>query len=65
MHESHYVIHPSLTKIYQDLKEINWWNNMKRDVANFVAKYMVCQQVKVEHMRPGGTSQEIALPLWK
>ena len=38
---------------------------MKRDVADFVSKCLNCQQVKVEHMRPGGTSQEIALPLWK
>ena len=38
---------------------------MKRDVADFVSKCLNYQQVKVEHMRPGGTSQEIALPLWK
>ena len=38
---------------------------MKRDVANFVSKCLNCQQVKVEHMRPSGTSQEIVLPLWK
>ena len=38
---------------------------MKCDVADFVSKCLNCQQVKVEHMRPGGTSQEIALHLWK
>ena len=38
---------------------------MNRDVVSFVAKCLNCQQVKVEQMRPGGTSQEIALPLWK
>lgn len=38
-------------------------NNMKRGVANFVAKCMVFQQVKVEHLRPGGTSQEIELSM--
>lgn len=41
-HDSRYTIHPSSTKIYHDLKEIYWWNNMKMYVANFVAKCMVC-----------------------
>ncbi|KAF3668716.1 putative LRR receptor-like serine/threonine-protein kinase MRH1-like [Capsicum annuum] len=52
-HTSRYVVHPGSTKMYQDLKNIYWWNNMKRDVANYVAKCLNCQQVKVEHMRPG------------
>ena len=37
-HTSRYVVHPGSTKMYQDLKTIYWWNNMKRDVANYVAK---------------------------
>ena len=38
---------------------------MKRDMAKYVSKCLNCQQVKVEYLRPGGTSQGIALPLWK
>ena len=64
-HMSRYVVHPSSTKMHQHLKTIYWWNNMKCDVANYVAKCLNCQQVKVKHLRPGGTSQEISLPLWK
>lgn len=64
-HTSRYVIHPGSSEIYHNLKIIYWWNNKKRDVANFVSKCLNCQKVKVEHLRPGGTSQEIALPLWK
>ncbi|KAF3639756.1 hypothetical protein FXO38_22481 [Capsicum annuum] len=30
---------------------------MKRDVANFIAKYMVCQQVNAKHLRPGGETR--------
>ncbi|KAF3659076.1 hypothetical protein FXO38_07330 [Capsicum annuum] len=40
-HELRYVVHPNSTKMYHDLKEIYWWNNIKRDVANFVARCMV------------------------
>ncbi|XP_047263672.1 uncharacterized protein LOC124896191 [Capsicum annuum] len=45
-HTLRYVVHPGSTKMYHDLKAIYWWNNMKHDVANFVAKCLNCQQVK-------------------
>ena len=64
-HTLRYVVHLGSTMMYHDLKTLYWWNNMKLDVADFLSKCLNCQQVKVEHMRPGGTSQEIALPLWK
>ena len=35
---------------------------MKRDIADFVSKF---QQVKVEHQKPGGMTQEIDIPTWK
>ncbi|XP_070039080.1 uncharacterized protein [Nicotiana tomentosiformis] len=38
--------------MYHDLKEIYWWNGMKRNVVEFVARYPNCQQVKDEHQRP-------------
>ncbi|XP_070022988.1 uncharacterized protein [Nicotiana sylvestris] len=53
-HTSRYSVHPSSTKMYHNLKEIYWWNNMKRDVADFVAKCPNYQQVKAEHQSPGG-----------
>nr|GFB24229.1 retrotransposon protein, putative, Ty3-gypsy subclass [Tanacetum cinerariifolium] len=39
MHESHkskYSIHPGSDKMYQDLKKLYWWPNMKADIATFV-----------------------------
>ena len=48
-HSSAYSVHPGSTKMYKDLKRYFWWNNMKRDVADHVAKCLVCQQVKIEH----------------
>ena len=38
---------------------------MKRDKADFVSKCPNCQQVKVEHHKPGGMTQEIDIPTWK
>ena len=63
-HGSYYSIYIGSTKMYHDLRELYLWGNMKHDVAIYVAKCIVCQQVKVEHMRPGGLYQEIVFPEW-
>ena len=51
-HNSRYSIHLGATKMYRDLREVYWWNGMKRDIADFVSKFPICQQVKVEHQKP-------------
>ena len=38
---------------------------MKRDIAEFVSRCLVCQQVKTEHQRPSGTLQPLPIPKWK
>ncbi|GKA79375.1 putative reverse transcriptase domain-containing protein [Tanacetum coccineum] len=41
MHESHkskYSIHPGSDKMYQDMKKLYWWPNMKADLATYVSK---------------------------
>ena len=38
---------------------------MKQDIAEFVARCLVCQQVKIEHRRPAGTLQPLPVPEWK
>ncbi|KAL0561636.1 hypothetical protein IC582_002076 [Cucumis melo] len=45
-HSSPFSMHPGSTKMYQDLKQVYWWRNMKREVAEFVSRCLVCQQVK-------------------
>ncbi|GJW15982.1 putative reverse transcriptase domain-containing protein [Tanacetum coccineum] len=45
MHESHklkYSIHPGSDKIYQDLKKLYWWPNMKAEIATYVSKCLTC-----------------------
>ena len=38
---------------------------MKREVAEFVAKCLTCQKVKIQHMRPGGMMQPLEVSSWK
>ena len=64
-HCSGYTVHPSGMKMYRDLKEMYWWNNMKREIATFVTQCLVCQQVKAEHRRPSGQLQPLPIPEWK
>ena len=51
--------------MYRDLREVYWWEGIKKYIIEFVAKCSYCQQVKVEHQRPGGLAQNIELSEWK
>lgn len=64
-HSSSYSIHQGATKIYHDVWEVYWCNDMKKDIVEFVAKFHNCQQVKFMHQNLGGLSQEISIPTWK
>nr|GEV14166.1 putative reverse transcriptase domain-containing protein [Tanacetum cinerariifolium] len=53
-HKSEYSIHPGSNKMYQNMKKLNWWPNMKSDIATYVYKCLTCAKVKAEHQRPSG-----------
>ncbi|GJT17507.1 putative reverse transcriptase domain-containing protein [Tanacetum coccineum] len=57
MHESHkskYSVHPGSDKMYQDMKKLYCWPNMKADIATYVSKCLTCLKVKAEHQKPSG-----------
>ncbi|GJS65963.1 putative reverse transcriptase domain-containing protein [Tanacetum coccineum] len=53
-HKSKYSIHPGSEKMYQDMKKLYWWPNMKADIATYVSKCLTHAKVKAEHQRPSG-----------
>ncbi|GKB59149.1 retrotransposon protein, putative, ty3-gypsy subclass [Tanacetum coccineum] len=65
MHESHkskYSIHPGSDKMYQDLKKLYWWPNMKAEIAAYVTKCLTCARVKSECQKtPGLLVQPVIL----
>ncbi|GKC61605.1 putative reverse transcriptase domain-containing protein [Tanacetum coccineum] len=65
MHESHkskYLIHPGLDKMYQDLKKLYWWPNIKAEIATYVSKCMTCAKVKAEYQKPSGLLVQLVIP---
>ncbi|GJX79944.1 putative reverse transcriptase domain-containing protein [Tanacetum coccineum] len=69
MHESHkskYSIHPGSDKMYQAMKKLYWWPNMKSDIATYVSKCLTCAKVKAEHQRPSvGDIVMLKVSPWK
>nr|GEX61932.1 putative reverse transcriptase domain-containing protein [Tanacetum cinerariifolium] len=68
MHESHkskYSIHPGSDKMYQDLKQLYWWQNMKAKITTYVSKCLTYAKVKAKHQRPSGLLQQPKIPVWK
>ncbi|XP_071933774.1 uncharacterized protein [Coffea arabica] len=64
-HRSKYTIHPGVTKMYHDVKGLYWWEGLKKNVAEFVQRCLICQQVKAEHQKPSGLLQPLEIPEWK
>ncbi|GKE08024.1 putative reverse transcriptase domain-containing protein, partial [Tanacetum coccineum] len=68
MHESYkskYSIHPRSDKMYQDLKKLYWWPNMKAKIATCVSKCLTCAKVKIEYQKPSGLMVQPKIPQWK
>nr|GFA56119.1 putative reverse transcriptase domain-containing protein [Tanacetum cinerariifolium] len=67
MHESHkskYSIHSGSDKMYQDMKKLYWWPNMKADIATYVSKCLTCAKVKAEGQKPSGLLVQPKIPEW-
>ncbi|GJW84419.1 putative reverse transcriptase domain-containing protein [Tanacetum coccineum] len=64
-YKSKYSIHPGSDKMYQDLKKLYWWPNMKAKIATYVSKCLTCAKVKVEYQKPSGLLVQPVIPVWK
>ncbi|GKC67991.1 putative reverse transcriptase domain-containing protein [Tanacetum coccineum] len=68
MHESHkskYSIYLELDKMYQDLKKLYWWPNMKVEIATYVSKFLTYAKVKAKCQKPSGLLVQPVIPIWK
>ncbi|GJR66541.1 putative reverse transcriptase domain-containing protein [Tanacetum coccineum] len=68
MHESYkskYLVHLGSDKMYQDLKKLYWWPNMKVKISTYVSKCLTCAKVKAECQKPSGLLVQPVIPVWK
>ncbi|XP_073311031.1 uncharacterized protein [Primulina huaijiensis] len=63
-HCSRHSVHPRIRKMYHILKSHYWWEGMKKEISDFVARCLTCQLVKTERMRPGGMLHSLEVPQW-
>ncbi|GJR66238.1 putative reverse transcriptase domain-containing protein [Tanacetum coccineum] len=52
-------------KMYQEMKQLYWWPNMKADISTYVSKCLTCLKVKAEHQKPFGLLVQPEIPQWK
>ncbi|GJW89801.1 putative reverse transcriptase domain-containing protein [Tanacetum coccineum] len=64
-HMSKYSIHPGSDKMYQDMKKLYWWPNMKAEIAIYASKCLTCAKVKAECQKPSGLLVQPVIPVWK
>ena len=42
-HFTAYSVHLGAPEIYHNIRDLYWWDGLKKDVANYVAKCLTCQ----------------------
>ncbi|GKF68511.1 putative reverse transcriptase domain-containing protein [Tanacetum coccineum] len=64
-HKLKYSVHPGADKMYYDLRDRYWWPGMKKNIAEYVSKYLTCLKVKAEHQRLSSLLQQPEITVWK
>ena len=64
-HISHYTGHPGYQKMVTALRKEYYWPRMKKNIAEYLARCLECQQIKAEHLHPAGLLQPLPIPEWK
>ncbi|GJT23682.1 putative reverse transcriptase domain-containing protein [Tanacetum coccineum] len=48
--------------MYQDLKKLYWWSNMKAEIATYMSKCLTCAKVKAKYQKPSGLLVQPVIP---
>jgi hypothetical protein len=65
LHKRPYFGHPGYQKMISATRKQFYWPGMKKNVAEYLAKCIECQQVKAEHRHLVGLLQPLPIPEWK
>ncbi|CAN6698193.1 unnamed protein product [Malus baccata var. baccata] len=64
-HISAYAMHPGGTKMYHTIRPFYYWPGVKREIAEYVSRCAIFQQVKAERKKLFGLMQPVPIPQWK
>eukprot|EP00253_Pinus_taeda_P019990 PITA_19990 len=64
-HISHYAGHPGYQKMMTAIRKEYFWPGMKKDVVEYLARCLECQQIKAEHQHLAGLLQPLPILEWK
>jgi hypothetical protein len=65
LHKRPYIGHLGYQKMTTTTRKLFYWPGLKKDIADYLAKCLECQHVKVEHWNPAGLFHPLPIPKWK
>jgi hypothetical protein len=65
LHKRPYTGHPRYQKMITTTWKQFYWTGLKKDIVDYLAKCLECQQVKAEHQHLAGLLQPLPIPEWK
>jgi hypothetical protein len=65
MHNVPYARHPGYQKTISAVNSQYYWLSMKKEIVEFIVKYLEFQKVRVEHRYLAGLLQPLTIPEWK
>ena len=65
LHKRPYTGHPGYQKMITATRKQFYWPGLKKDIAQYLAQCIECQQVKAEHRHPVGLLHPLPIPEWK
>lgn len=64
-HRSPYMVHLGYQNLFSTIKNNYFWHGMRKDILDYLAKCLECQQVKEEHQHLAGLLHPLPIPEWK
>jgi hypothetical protein len=62
LHKRPYTSHHGYPKMITTTRKLFYWDGLKKDIDDYLAKCLECQQVKAEHRHPIGLLQPLPIP---
>jgi hypothetical protein len=62
IHDFSYARHHSYKITIATIRCQYYWPRMKKDVVDYISRYMECQRVKTKHRHPMGLLQPLSIP---